>query len=89
MIRFEGSPDPNEVIYAIGLLSGANEVLLAILFALVLWRYRNLIPLIFGFVIAESLTRLVVQTLHPVGPEYFLHTPTARLVLYPPSYSAS
>jgi len=83
MIRFEGVPDPNAVVYAIGSVSGASEMLLVLLFALVLWRYRNLIPLMFVFVIGETLLRLVVQTLHPIGPEYFEHTPPAKLALFP------
>lgn len=83
MIRFEGTPDPNEAIYAIGSVSGANEMLLVLLFALVLWRYRNLIPLMFVFVIGEKLLRLLVRTLHPLGPEYFEHTPPAVLAWLP------
>ena len=83
MIRFEGMPDPNEAIYAIGSVSGANEMLLVLLFVLVLWRYRNLIPLMFGFVVVEMLLRLVVRTLHPLGPDYFEHTPPATLAWLP------
>lgn len=83
MIRFEGMPDPNEAIYAIGSVSGANEMLLVLLFVLVLWRYRNLVPLMFGFVIVEMLLRLVVRTLHPLGPNYFEHTPPATLAWLP------
>jgi len=83
MIRFEGMPDPNEVIYAIGSVSGANEMLLVLLFALVLWRYRNLIPLMLGFVVVEQLLRLIVRTLHPLGPDYFEHTPPAVLAWLP------
>lgn len=83
MIRFEGTPDPNEALYAISSVSGANEMLIVLLFALVLWRYRNLIPLMFVFIIAEKLLRLVVRALHPLGAEYFEHTPPAQYALLP------
>ncbi len=83
MIRFEGLPDPNEAIYAVGSIGGIHETLFVLLYVLVLWRYRNLIPLMFGFAIVEMLLRLVVRTLHPLGSEYFEHTPPATLALLP------
>ena len=83
MVRFEGTPDPNEVIYAFGALAGAYETLFVLLWVLVLWRYRNLIPLMLGFVLMEMLLRVVVRTLHPLGPEYFEHTAPATLALVP------
>ena len=83
MIRFEGIPDPNAVIYAFGALAGAYETQFVLLWILVFWRYRNLIPLMFGFVLLEMLLRVVVRTLHPLGPEYFEHTPPATIALVP------
>lgn len=83
MIQFSGTPDPNAVVYAFGALSGANEMLLVIIFAVVLWRYRNLIPFLLLILLTEQLLRLLVSTLHPIGPEYFEHTPPARIVLQP------
>ena len=83
MIRFSGTPDPNVVVYAFGAISGANEMLLVIIFAVVLWRYRNLIPFLLFILLTEQLLRLLVGTLHPIGPEYFEHTPPARTALYP------
>lgn len=83
MIHFEGTPDPNAVLYAFAAISGANEVLLVIVFTVVLWRYRNLIPFLLLISFLEQLLRLLVSTLHPIGPEYFEHTPPAKLALLP------
>ena len=83
MIHFEGIPDPNEAVYAVGSIGGSHEMLFVLLYLLVLWRYRNLIPLMFAFSIVEMLLRLVAGTLHPLGAEYFEHTPPARLALLP------
>ena len=53
------------------------------LYGLVLWRYRNLIPLMFVLVIAISLLSYGNGILHPIGPEYFEHTPPALIAALP------
>ena len=83
MIRFEGIPDPNEAIYAVGAIGGTHEMLFVLLYVVVLWRYRNLIPLMFSFTIVEMSLRLLVGMLHPLGAEYFEHEPPARLAMLP------
>lgn len=83
MIRFEGIPDPNEALYAVGAIGGSHEMLLVLLCALVLWRYRNLVPLMFCFTIVEMSLRSLVSMMHPLGAEYFEHTPPARLAMLP------
>lgn len=83
MIPFEGTPDPNAVIFAFGANAGAWELIILMLYGIVLWRYRNLIPLMFALVIAISLLRYGNGILHPIGPEYFEHTPPAWIVALP------
>ena len=83
MIRFEGIPDPNEAVYAVGAIGGTHEMLFVLLYVVVLWRYRNLIPLMFSFTIVEMSLRLLVGMLHPLGAEYFEHVPPARLAMLP------
>ncbi len=53
------------------------------LYGIVLWRYRNLIPLMLGLVITISVLQYGNGILHPVGPEYFEHTPPALIVALP------
>ena len=52
MIPFEGTPDPNALVFALGGNAGAWELIILMLYGIVLWRYRNLIPLMFALVIA-------------------------------------
>ncbi len=83
MVHFEGTPDPNEMVWAMGANAGMWELIILMLYGLVLWRYRNLIPLMFAFLIAEGVLSYGVSIMHPLGPEYFEHTPPARFALLP------
>ena len=83
MIHFEGTPDPNEMVWAMGANAGMWELIILMLYGLVLWRYRNLIPLMFAFAIATAVLGLGVGIMHPLGPEYFEHTPPAKIVALP------
>ncbi len=75
IIVFEGNPDPNHVIYMFSAVMGATQMIWTIMFALVLWRYRNLIPLMLAFLILEHLFVFIVGVLHPLSSVYFTHTP--------------
>ncbi len=83
MIPFEGTPDPNALIFAFGGNAGAWELIILALYGIVLWRYRNLIPLMFVVLIAINLLRYGNSILHPVGLEYFEHTPPALIAALP------
>ena len=83
MIPFEGDPDPDALLFAFGANAGAWELIVLMLYGLVLWRYRNLIPLMFVLGIAIGLLNYGNGLLHPVGPEYFEHTPPARYAKLP------
>jgi len=80
---FEGSADPNNVIYMFSAVGGVNQMMFAILYALVLWRYRSLIPLMLGFMLLETLFGLVVTTLHPLTPDYYEYVPPAMSLRIP------
>ncbi len=75
IIVFEGNPNPNDVIYMFSAVMGLTQMMWTIMSALVLWRYRNLIPLMLAFLILEHLFVFVVGVLHPLNPAYFIHTP--------------
>ena len=80
---FEGAPDPNNIIYMFSSIGGMHQMLFVMLYGLVLWRYRNLIPLMFAFMIVESIFGFVVSTLHPLTPEYYEHTPPGMIARVP------
>ncbi len=83
IIIFEGNPDPNNVIYLFSALGGLQQMLFVMLYGVVLWRYRNLIPLMFAFMVVESCFGFVVSTLHPLDPLYYEHTPPGKLGQFP------
>ena len=89
MIPFEGNPNPKALIFAIGADAGAWELILLMIYGIVLWRYRNLVPLMFALGIVKGLLNYGNDALHHVGPEFFTHTPPARhvktLVLFFPA----
>lgn len=80
---FEGPADPNNVIYMFSSVGGVTQMMFTVLFALVLWRYRSLIPLMLCFLLLQALLGLVVTALHPMTPDYFEYTPPAMVVRLP------
>ena len=71
IMTFSGSPDPNTVIYMYSSQWGGQQLLFVFLMAIVLVRYRSLIPMIYAFFIVECFFRMVSGTLHPLTPEYY------------------
>jgi len=83
IIVFEGDPDPNNLIYLFSANGGTEQMLWVLLYGAVLWRYRNLIPLMFAFLVVESCFGFVVGALHPLDPIYFERTPPGKLAALP------
>ena len=83
IILFSGSPDPNNVIYMFSAVGGLNQMMFTLLYALVLWRYRALIPLMLAFMLLEVCFGFVVSWLHPLTPEYYEYVPPAMVVRVP------
>lgn len=72
IITFSGTPDPDPVIHFVFGLWGLAQLGTALLFVIVLLRYRNLIPLMWVFILGEYGMRIVLgRVLKPLGPEYF------------------
>lgn len=82
-ITFSGDPDPNRLIYMFSALWGTQQLLTVFVFAVVLLRYRNLLPLMYVLLILEACFRMTVGGLHPVGEEYYLRTPPGKLANLP------
>ncbi len=78
IILFEGDPDPNNIIYMFSAVMGLTQMMWTIMFGLVLWRYRSLIPLMLGFMLLERLFGFVVGWMHPLTPEFFARTPPGK-----------
>ena len=75
ILTFSGTPDPNNVIYLYSALWGSQQLVMVLVYAVVLWRYRNLVPLMYALMLVELCLRRVAGTLHPLTPEYYLRTP--------------
>lgn len=82
IVTFSGSPDPNTVIYMFSSQWGGYQLLFVFLIAIVLVRYRALIPLVFMFLIVESFFRIVSGTLHPLTPEHYETRPPGAYATY-------
>jgi hypothetical protein len=78
LIPFEGNPDPDNFVMALHSMMGGHQTLMLIVFLVVLWRYRNLIPLMLGLLVLQGVFQFVTSTLHPIGPEYFRETPPGK-----------
>ena len=61
----------NEVIFAFALW-GSAQLVYALLQWIVIWRYRSLVPLMWGIQVLETLGRMLVGRIKPVT---FAHTP--------------
>jgi hypothetical protein len=71
IIVFESTPDPNQIIYMAFSLWGLQQTSFVIFNVIVLFSYRNLIPLMYLLWIFTWLMRpLVVGQLYPLTPEY-------------------
>ena len=78
IIPFSGIPDPNQVVYMFSSLWGTQQLITVLIFAVVLLRYRNLIPLMYLVLAIEVCLRLVVGTLHPLTEDYYVRTPPGK-----------
>ena len=75
IIIFDGIPDPNQVIYMLGSVWGLQQLIFCLVNIVVLFRYRNLIPLMYILWLVEWLARpLLVGFLHPLDEQYFTGT---------------
>ena len=80
---FEGTPDPNAVIYMFSAVGGLYQTVILLIYLIVLFRYRNLIPLMFVLMLVEIGFRIVVATLHPLTEEFFVRTPPGKFTNLP------
>lgn len=77
---FPGDPDPNNVIYMYSSLWGSQQAITLIVYLVVLYRYRNLVPLMFLLMLVEIGFRSVSGALHPLTEEFYVRTPPGMSV---------
>ncbi len=78
-----GDPDPNHLFHLFSADTGQLQMLWVLVYTTVLLRYRNLIPLMFAFLVIESCFSFVVAALHPLDPIYYQRTPPEMLAAIP------
>ena len=83
IISFPGTPNPDTVIYLLFSLWGGQQLIAAFVMAVVLFRYRALIPLMFLLIVFEQLSRIGAGLLHPLTADYYQHTPPGALMNLP------
>jgi hypothetical protein len=71
----EGAPDPNNVIYLFASLWGSAQLITLGIFYICMWRYRNLLPLLWLTVVIEIPMRMAAGTMHPLSAPYYEHVP--------------
>jgi hypothetical protein len=75
-ITFTGNPDPDALIHLMFALWGLSQLIVAILYVVVILRYRSLIPLMLLLMVFEYGMRIVImQWLKPLSDAYIAHTP--------------
>jgi hypothetical protein len=83
IITFDGNPDPDAVIYNIFALWGLAQLAMGAMYVIVIIRYRNLIPLMWVFILVEYAMRIVIgKLLKPMGDAYFIGTAPGEISNY-------
>lgn len=80
---FPGDPDPNQVIYMYSALWGSQQAIMLLVYLIVLFRYRNLVPLMFLLMLVEIGFRMLVGSIHPLTEEFYVRTPPGMYVGLP------
>ena len=71
----DGAPDPNNVIYLFASLLGSAQLVTLFIFYICMWRYRNLLPLLWLMGVIEVPMRMLAGTMHPLGSTFYQHVP--------------
>ncbi len=71
----ESAPDPNNVIYLFASLWGSAQIITLFIFYICIWRYRNLLPLLWLTVVVEVPMRVAAGSMHPLSAPYYEHVP--------------
>ena len=82
IIVFSGEPDPNKVVYHIFALWGLAQLAMGVMYLITLFRYKNLIPLMWVFILVEYAMRMALGVLKPMGDMYFARTAPGEIGNY-------
>ena len=76
IIIFEGSPDPNKVIYLFGSLWGEMQILCCLISWVVIFRYKSLVPFMYLIWLLEWLLRItLISYMHGLDTIYTTGSP--------------
>ena len=73
--KTENGLDPNILVYAFAHAWGLAQLIICLINIVVLFRYRNLIPLMYLFWIIEWGTRFLFSTFNSIPAEYYTSPP--------------
>lgn len=83
IVKFDGTPDPDRIIYFLFALWGLAQLSMGIMYLVVLVRYRNLIPLMWVFIFIEYSMRVIIgKLLKPLDIEYITATAPGEIGNY-------
>lgn len=83
IIKFNGTPNPNNVIFFIFALWGLSQLLIGFVYLVILLKYRNLIPLMWFLIFVEYTMRIIIgRFLKPLTDEYFTGTAPGEIGNY-------
>ena len=75
LITFSGTPDPDNAVYMFASMWGLEQAIMALVYFIVLYRYRNLVPLMYITLLLEWGGRILIgRFIHPLGDAYFVGT---------------
>ena len=81
--KTETGLDPNKLSYAFAKLGGLSQLIICVINIVVLFRYRNLIPLMYLLWIVEWGTRLFIGAFWDLIPQEYHLSPAPAVVVAP------
>jgi len=83
IIVFAGNPDPNQVIYFIFSLWGLSQLIIGIMYAISILKYKSMIPLWYVLIWFEYLFRILIgRVLKPMDPAVLVGTAPGEIGNY-------
>lgn len=83
IVEFSGTPNPNKVIYQVFAFWGLAQLAMGFIYTIVWFRYKNLIPLMWVFILFEYSSRIMIgKFLKPLGEDFLRGTAPGEIGNY-------